>query len=91
MGVIKFRMFPKTVKEAVEIILSEMTGRDKLLVRNTKKEDLVKFHSGWGNEIRNRLGLWEGNDALMRDANEIHPDSVSTKIMEAVWEEMQKE
>ncbi len=88
---IKFPMFPKTVKEAAEIILSEMTGRGKLLVRNTKKEDLVKFHFSWGNEIRNRLGLWEGNEALITDAHEIHPDSTSMKIMEAVWEELQKE
>jgi hypothetical protein len=79
-------MFPKTVKEAVALILSEMSGRDKLIVRNTKKEDLIKFHLGWGNEIRNRYGLWEGNDALMKDAKVIHPDSVSTVIMDAVWE-----
>ncbi len=91
MCVIKFRMFPKTVKEAVEIILSEMTGRDKLLVRNTKKEDLIKFHSSWGSEIRNRCGLWDGNNELIEDANAVHPDSVSAVIMEGVWEELQKQ
>lgn len=84
-------MMPKTVKEASALILSEMSGRDKLLIRNTKKEDLIKFHFNWGYEIRNRCGLWQGNDDLMKDAKAIHPDSVSTVIMEAVWEELQSE
>jgi hypothetical protein len=83
-------MTPKTVKKAATLILSEMSGRDKMIVRNTKKEDLIKLHLGWGNEIRNRCGLWEENDELMKDAGVIHPDSVSTLIMEGVWEELQK-
>jgi hypothetical protein len=80
-----------TVKEAVALILSEMSGRDKLIARNTKKEDLIKLHLGWGNEIRNRCGLWEGNEELMKDAGAEHPDGVSIVIMETVWEEIQKE
>jgi hypothetical protein len=83
-------MFPKTVKEAVALILSEASGRDRLIVRNTKKEDLIKLHLGWGNEIRNRCGLWE-NEELRKDAGESHPDSVSMRIMERVWEELQKQ
>ncbi len=84
-------MMPKTVEEAVAIILSEMTGRDKLLVRNSKKADLIKFHLSWGSEIRNRIGVWQSNDALIKDAKVSHPDSVSTAIMEGVWEELQKQ
>ena len=84
-------MFPKTVKEAAALILSEMSGRDKLLIRNTKKEDLIKFHLSWGNEIRNRCGLWEGNKELMKDAGATHPDSLSMRIMETVWEELRTE
>ena len=84
-------MFPKTVKEAVAIMLSEMSGRDKLIVRNTKKEDLIKLHLGWGNKIRNRCGLWSGNDTLIKDAKGDHPDSVSNVVMETIWEKLQKE
>ncbi len=82
-------MPPKTVKEAVALILSEMSGRDKLIVRNTKKDDLIKFHLSWGSEIRNRCGLWEGNDALIKDAGVNHNDDASRVIMESVWEELQ--
>ena len=81
---------PKTVKEAVSLLLSQMSGRDKLVLRNIKKESLVLFHLTWGEEIRNKLGLWSGNDALIKDVKKVdHPDSVSTVIMEAVWEELQ--
>ena len=84
-------MSSKTVKEAVTILLSEMSGRDKLVLRNTKKEDLILSHLSWGADIRNKFGLWSGNDALIKDAKVDHPDSVSTVIMEAVWEELQKQ
>jgi hypothetical protein len=52
-GVILFFMFPKTVREAVALILWEMSRRDKLIIRNTKKEDLIKVNLSWGSEIRN--------------------------------------
>ena len=84
-------MHPKTLKEAVSIVLPAMSGREKLIVRNTPKQDLIKFNLSWGNEIRNHCGLWDGNDDLIRDVSEYHPDSASLKIMEAVWEEIQKE
>jgi hypothetical protein len=84
-------MFPKTVKEAAALILSEMSGRDKLLIRNTKRDALIKFHFSWGNDIRNRCGLWEGNDDLIRDVSEFHPDGASMRIMERVWEEIQNQ
>jgi len=90
-GMMMTFMFPKTVKEAVALILLGMPDRDKLIVRNTKKKDLDKFHSTWGREIRLLCGLWAGNQTLLKDANAIHPDSASTVIMEAVWEELQKE
>lgn len=83
-------MFPKNVKEAVALVLSAMNGRDKLIIRNTKKEDLVQFHSTWGREIRILCGLWAGNQEVLKDAGVNHPDSASTVIMEAVWEEVQK-
>ncbi len=84
-------MYPKTINEAVALILSELSGRDKLRLRNTKKEDLIKFHLSWGNDIRNLCGLWDENQDLMKDAGESHPDGVSMRIMEAVWEEVQRE
>lgn len=80
----------KVVNEAVPVLLSEMSGRDKLILRNTKKEDLILFHLTWSMEIRNKFDLWSGNGVLTKDVKVTHPDSVSTIIMEAVWEELQR-
>ena len=84
------QMHPKTVKESIALILSEMSGRDKLIIRNTRKVDLIKFHLTFGSEIRNRCGLWAGNEALLTDAGVSHPDSISNVIIEGIWEELQK-
>jgi hypothetical protein len=39
--------------------------------------------------IRNRYGLWRGNDKLILSAcgQPCHPDDASMKIIEAIWEE----
>ena len=87
----KEKTWPKTVKEAVAQILSKMSVTDKETVKNTKKEDLIKFHRGWGMGIRNDLGLWQGNKALMKDTKANHPDDASMVIIQAVWEELQKQ
>lgn len=80
----------KVVNEAVPELLAEMSGRDKLILRNTKKEDLILFHLTWGAEIRNKFGPWSGNDVPIKDVKVTHPDSISAIIMEAVWEELQR-
>lgn len=84
-------MMPNIVTEAASILLSDLSGHDKLRLRNTKKEDLILYHMTWGQEIRNRFGLWAGNEALSKNAGVDHPDSASMKIIEAVWEEIRKE
>lgn len=87
----KEKSWPKTVKEVVAQILSKMSDTDKETVKNTKKEDLIKFHRGWGMGIRNDLGLWQGNKALMKDTKANHPDDASMVIIQTVWEELQKQ
>lgn len=39
---------PRTVSEAVEMILGEMQVVDKRNVRDTPEAELHKFHFGWG-------------------------------------------
>jgi hypothetical protein len=82
--------WPKTVKEAVANILSTMNVKNKKIIKNTKKDDLIKYHHGWGMGIRNEFGLWRGNKALMKDTKANHPDDASMVIIKAVWEELQK-
>jgi hypothetical protein len=82
--------WPKTVDEAVTRILAGMDDAKKALVRDTKKEDLISFHHGWGTGIRNGFGLWRGNTNLLADCHTEVPDDASMVIIEAVWQRLQK-
>jgi hypothetical protein len=67
-----------------------MEKSDKARLRDTKKEDLILFHHGWGTGIRNGFGLWGDNTNLMTDCRAQHPDDASMVIIEAVWQSLQK-
>lgn len=85
--------WPETVDATVKMIISRLSEKDRLTVKNTKREDLILFHHGWGNGIRNDYGLWRGNKKLILsacDGQACHPDDASMKIIEAVWDELQK-
>src|ERR1035441_4845342 len=82
--------WPKTVDEAVANLLAGMDDAEKTRVRDTKKEDLILFHHGWGTAIRNDFGLWRGNTNLMVDCHTEVPDHASKVIIEAVWQKLQK-
>ena len=89
--------WPLTCDEAISRLVHGMDPQSKLLVRETPKQDLIKFHHGWGTSIRNSFGLWQGNKALfdscmaMVPEQQSHPDTVSMVIIEGVWEALQLE
>jgi hypothetical protein len=84
--------WPVTVEEAVRDILLYLPTNDKIRIRNTKKEDLISYHLDLGMGIRNRLGLWRGNDKLILSAcsHPCHPDDAAIAIIEALWNELRK-
>lgn len=49
--------WPETVEAATQMIISRLPEKDRLLVKNTRKEDLMQYHHGWGTGIRNYYGL----------------------------------
>jgi len=87
--------WPKTVAEAVQQILSKMSAKDRRYLLDLPREKLFALHFTWGMAIRNGLGLWGGNEELLRDCGRktkwVDPDSASWVIMEAVWDELHKE
>jgi len=89
------RQLPTTHEEAVAHLVGTMSKEDKQKVRSTTKEDLIKFHFGWGMGIRNDFGLWGKNSELLQSCarkkgqEQIHPDAASMLIIEGVWEALQ--
>ncbi len=85
--------WPRTLEDAVDRILRDSDAKQKALVASKKRKDLIEFHFSWGMGIRNGLGLWGGNRALLLSAcggSPCHPDDASMKIIEAVWERLQQ-
>src|SRR5262245_22161042 len=78
-GVLGPDKWPTSVAEVVKDIVGRLPAKDKEIVRTTKKEDLIRFHHGWGTGIRNYYGLWRGNDKLIQSAcgKPCHPDDAS--------------
>src|ERR1700722_13354904 len=82
--------WPVTVDEAVRDVLPRIPLYQKLEIAFMNKESLAFFHFGLGLQMRNRYGLWRGNEKLALSACgfRCHPDDVSMKILEAVWQEL---
>jgi hypothetical protein len=80
--------WPTTVDQAAKQIVSEMDEASKARVRATAGNQLIQYHHGWGTGIRNSLGLWRGNEALLASCGggkRVHPDDCSMVIIGAVW------
>ena len=84
----KAEALPSTIDEAVDFILSEMSDEDRKTFMETPRNDLIKYHHGFGTAIRNRLGLWSGNSKLMQATGKQHPDDASMVIIEALWDRL---
>ena len=84
--------WPRTVEEAVDRLLSLMSEEDKQSLKNTPKKDLIRFHFGLGQYIRNEFGLWQGNTELLKSCEKesifVHPDEFSSIIIEALWKRL---
>jgi len=81
--------WPLTLDEAVARLLGRMSEADKAFVRRTAKDQLIDFHFGWAMGIWNEFGLWQGNAKLLASCGDLHPDSASMVIVEAVWQRLQ--
>ena len=79
--------WPTTVEQAVQDVLPRLTAADRSTIRAMRKDELIQLHFSLGMYIRNRDGLWSGNESLLISAcgQPCHPDHASMKIIEAVW------
>ena len=83
--------WPKTLDEASDRLIAGMSDEDQQTVRETKKDNLIQFHLGWGMGIRNSFGLWQGNQALLESCGGGHPDDASMVIIESVWKKLNEQ
>ncbi len=75
-GSLKPEHWPRTVDQAVDLLVARLSVDFKREIRSTPRDDLDKYHNGFGDGIRNDFGLWADNDDLLRDCALRHPDYV---------------
>ena len=96
-------IWPKTINEAVELMIDTMSEVDKSEVLNTKKENLSRFHYTLGMLICGWFGLYNGNKTLLEACaltreKELErllflndPEEAAAIIIEALWQRLQAE
>jgi hypothetical protein len=77
--------FPKTVEEAVDLLIDSMIHKDLESVRETSEDDLIMLHMGLGAYIRNNFGLWGGNRELFELCASMEKNHPSTIDPERVY------
>jgi hypothetical protein len=88
----------ENICEMVDIVeewLYNATESEKSEFVNCKKEELISYHTSLGRNIRNHFKLWEypHTPVIVNgiDIAEDHPDQISMKIIETVWERNKNE
>ena len=85
--------FEDMVTESVVLYNKETTEHLKKEFLDTPKKNLVRYHTTLGKEIRNRFKLWDTNwkpdirDGV--DCSPDHPDQISMRVVQAVWDRLQ--
>jgi len=87
---------PKTVDEAVDLIISELTLKDKARISRMRQEEARALPISLGDYIWVAFGLRDGNDELMESCrlasgtDHLPKESAIDLITEAVWEKLRQ-
>jgi len=87
---------PRTVNEAVERLVGELSLKDKTTISNLSEDELSNLHINLGEYIRNEFGLLSGNEDLMAscctiaEMDKIHEDTASSIIIEELWKTLKE-
>jgi hypothetical protein len=96
-------IWPKTINEAVELMIDTISEIDKQELLNTNKEELYRFHYSLGMLICGWFGLYNGNKTLLEACaltreKELErllflndPEEAAAIIIEALWQRLQAE
>jgi len=92
----KLHVLPKTVNQAVDILMSKMALKDKVIIANMTYGELVDLNSNLGSYIKNIFRLWSGNDELMESCRfvtknkKLNEDGACFAIIETLWKRLRK-
>jgi hypothetical protein len=77
--------YPRTIESAVRLLQGLVPEDEQQKIRSMTEQELAILDFGLGQWIRNHLGLWGDNSALLRATGELHADDASGVIVRAFW------
>lgn len=77
--------YPHAIESAVRLLQGLVPDDEQQRIRSMTEQDLTMLDFGLGQWIRNHLGLWGDNPALLRATGELHADDASGVIVRAFW------
>jgi len=83
---------PKTVDQAVEQLVSDLSLKDKASIAKMNEEELISLQPTMGSYIRNAFRLWTGNRPLKESCfsvsgeEELNEEEAAAVIIRALWE-----
>ena len=86
---------PKTVDEAVQRLMSDLSLKDKNTIANMDESDLINLHFSLGLSIRNCF-LYPRNEKLLESCRSVskdkylHWDQASMVIIKEVWKRLRE-
>jgi len=89
-------MYPRTVEEAVDRLISEVPLKDKILMAKMDNTELHVLDKTLGRYLRNNYGLKRRGGELMKDCRyraknrDLEPDQASALIIEAFWKQVRE-
>jgi hypothetical protein len=90
----KLSVPPKTVNQAVDILISKMGLKDKVIMANMTYAELNELDSNLGAYIKNIFRLRSGNDELMKSckiatkSQNLNEDEACGAIIETLWKKL---
>jgi hypothetical protein len=87
---------PKSLDEAVQVLLDEMPPKDRSKIAKSREEELSDLNTPVGSLIRRRFGLWGENPELLESCaksagkTKIKADEASAVVIKEVWKRLRK-
>ena len=87
---------PKTVNQAVDMLMSKMALKDKVVIANMTHGELVDLNTNLGAYVKNIFSLWSGNNELMESCRivtknqKLNEDGACGAIIERLWKKLRK-
>jgi hypothetical protein len=85
---------PKTVKEAVDRLIGELSLKDKTTIANMTEDELITLQTTLGSYIGNEFGIWSGNGDLLFSCKllsgyvHLDPDYAPPLIIKELWKRL---